>query len=626
MDLIGSRGLVCPRQFIVYVLIVAHLLACSFFMVPVLSSCNQTPMESAEDVFDYLHHDRMDCRRGSWRDGLFDTWNPGHSSSSGAVASCTNRAWVSNDDAQFFRATSEEDCNAQVENWYTWSPGTSCWRHAAPVCSALLGQNIANATCITGSDAASNSWSAGSCADSCGAAVALNESACEAAANTWTPASCFTSHGTAVTAAATQKECLDRVWSNGTCTYKSDPTNVVYAADKSDCTGYKFTKPVWVEETDRSFAYVIALYWSLTTMTTIGYGDFGPSTLEEIVFVLFAEVIGLSFFAVLLDQINNLNEVLGRQEAESNTIKNDVIGFMKNSQVPPKLIDQTIAFLNFKATSNSGSTIGEYDERFALLSQPLKRRIKIALFMPGLINVKMLGWAKDSIAEHDRVVEMFNRADLNADSDEGGSLDREEIRHLITVHLGMVMTEEQTDMAFMEMNSGEMEGDVELDEFEAWWFIKKFGVPKINRPPAEFLDELAFILNSKTKAVAPGDEIVSAGAYGQRMYFLLAGTVDITATGGQKLVTERSTLKLTDRIQISHENREPVCGLSAALHPEDAARTMECTKEWVVSAVTYCDLAYLEREHWPRLFDKVWPDGPDELVRSPCALWQHAKY
>ena len=35
--------------------------------------------------------------------------------------------------------------------------------------------------------------------------------------------------------------------------------------------------------------YIDSMYWSLTTMTTIGYGDRGPATESEVVFVMFAE-------------------------------------------------------------------------------------------------------------------------------------------------------------------------------------------------------------------------------------------------------------------------------------------------------------------------------------------------
>ena len=48
---------------------------------------------------------------------------------------------------------------------------------------------------------------------------------------------------------------------------------------------------------------------ALTTITTIGYGDFGPKMPEEIIFVVVAQVLGISVFALFLLQIQSLYDV-----------------------------------------------------------------------------------------------------------------------------------------------------------------------------------------------------------------------------------------------------------------------------------------------------------------------------
>ena len=150
--------------------------------------------------------------------------------------------------------------------------------------------------------------------------------------------------------------------------------------------------------------YVKSMYWSLTTMTTIGYGDIGPTTQVEIVYVLFAMIIGLgaplfcphvfvgfvglspvfaAFFAVLLEQINKLYTVLGKQEQAAADTKNDVVSFLKANSaclfisallltgehalsytgclagIDQDIIQRTITYLNFRANTTSGSVFGE---------------------------------------------------------------------------------------------------------------------------------------------------------------------------------------------------------------------------------------------------------------------------
>lgn len=61
------------------------------------------------------------------------------------------------------------------------------------------------------------------------------------------------------------------------------------------------------------------IYFSFTTMTTIGYGDRLPVTEQEIVFVIFAEVFGLAVFALLVKQVKMVQHTLSGTPAPFNT-------------------------------------------------------------------------------------------------------------------------------------------------------------------------------------------------------------------------------------------------------------------------------------------------------------------
>ena len=55
-------------------------------------------------------------------------------------------------------------------------------------------------------------------------------------------------------------------------------------------------------------------------------------------FVLFAEVFGLAFFALLLTQINNVSDVMGETSKQEKDIKDGVLQFLKNQGLDKELI------------------------------------------------------------------------------------------------------------------------------------------------------------------------------------------------------------------------------------------------------------------------------------------------
>jgi hypothetical protein len=67
----------------------------------------------------------------------------------------------------------------------------------------------------------------------------------------------------------------------------------------------------WIEvqgmsEAPDSTVYIFALYWIFEVITTVGYGDYSGSTTEELIFSMFLEFAGLTFFSLFMNQIGSV--------------------------------------------------------------------------------------------------------------------------------------------------------------------------------------------------------------------------------------------------------------------------------------------------------------------------------
>jgi hypothetical protein len=52
--------------------------------------------------------------------------------------------------------------------------------------------------------------------------------------------------------------------------------------------------------------YISSIYWAITTLSTVGYGDFKGSTTIEYLYTMGVEFIGIGFFSFIMGSINRI--------------------------------------------------------------------------------------------------------------------------------------------------------------------------------------------------------------------------------------------------------------------------------------------------------------------------------
>ena len=63
---------------------------------------------------------------------------------------------------------------------------------------------------------------------------------------------------------------------------------------------------ITVDNGSNSDVYITSVYWVITTLTTVGYGDYKGYTPEEYIFQILVEFLGMGVFSYLMNSINSL--------------------------------------------------------------------------------------------------------------------------------------------------------------------------------------------------------------------------------------------------------------------------------------------------------------------------------
>ncbi len=122
--------------------------------------------------------------------------------------------------------------------------------------------------------------------------------------------------------------------------------------------------------------YLHALYWAVTTMCTVGYGDITPQTDSEMLYATTVMLLGYVFFAYLIGNIASLFNSTDPLRAEHARTIDQATSFMQFHNVPASIQHRIVDYLGYmwerKVT---------YDETSMLNLLPWGLRSEISMYL-----------------------------------------------------------------------------------------------------------------------------------------------------------------------------------------------------------------------------------------------------
>ncbi len=129
---------------------------------------------------------------------------------------------------------------------------------------------------------------------------------------------------------------------------------------------------------DRSlyYRYVTSLYWAITTMITVGYGDIAPVSANERVCVMVCMLFSCVMFAYIVGSIGNL---ITRSSELADRLRTQMVNinrFLTHRRIPKEVRNKIRRYMQYAMEEKERLHMDE-TELMSLLSTPLKDELNI---------------------------------------------------------------------------------------------------------------------------------------------------------------------------------------------------------------------------------------------------------
>jgi len=145
----------------------------------------------------------------------------------------------------------------------------------------------------------------------------------------------------------------------------------------------------WMMLTPRGAAdnisyYIVSLYWAVTTLTTVGYGDITPATNLSRVYTMGVMLVGVGVYGVIIGNISRMMMLADKYTEERKEKMENLQEYLKHYNIPQSLQRQVFSFYSHILTK----TITQEDSKIINdLPQALQNELNIYFKIKLIKNV-----------------------------------------------------------------------------------------------------------------------------------------------------------------------------------------------------------------------------------------------
>jgi voltage-gated potassium channel len=122
--------------------------------------------------------------------------------------------------------------------------------------------------------------------------------------------------------------------------------------------------------------YLRSLYWCITTLATVGYGDITPQTPPQIVYTIAVMILGVAIYGYVIGNVTSLLANLNAARVAYQNQLDRINSFMKFHNIPRPLQEKVQAYQHYLWESRRG-----YDENEVVNLLPAALRTEVTMHM-----------------------------------------------------------------------------------------------------------------------------------------------------------------------------------------------------------------------------------------------------